>query len=256
MMRLDKLDILNGVTDPSQAEARLDVFVGHWNVQGAWMGFKEWVRTQKGSEDAVSLRKLKPRPVADVASCATAVVGRAVKNLQELLKEVEIMSPDGVLLSAESERLVCTDEKGFSMRSDQVSRGLVTQAQAARACAAQPTVPWEHITMTSFLPCGSARYGVGLVAPTSRAHESFDRLSPDILVRCNKSGSTNATIFAEFCEKCFAQRARATIPESKPIVLVLDSGGGSWLPLSPSFVKVCVRYSIRPFLYRHGPRRH
>ena len=65
--------------------------------------------------------------------------------------------------------------------------------------------------------------------------------------RCNKSGSINATIFAEILWEVLCRKGadyNAPIHESRPIVLLLDTGGGLWLHLSASFLKVCVKYNL------------
>ena len=46
-----------------------------------------------------------------------------------------------------------------------------------------------------------------------------------------------------------ARPAREFIGSGKPLVLCLDSGGGSWLHLSPSFLKICLKFGIKPFYY-------
>lgn len=84
------------------------------------------------------------------------------------------------------------------------------------------------------------------MVPTARVHESWPA-SDDVFIRCNKTGSTNADIFADFLEKAFARKARRRIPQAKQIVLCLDSGGGGWLRLSPEMTAVCLKYNLRPW---------
>ena len=248
MLRLDKCYILQDVTDEAEAMARLDMFAGHWNVRHTWESFKQWVKQNKGQEDALSLKALKPRPLADVSSCTEKVVGEAVASLQSLMKECGVMSEAGILLASEAGRLVCTDEKGFSQRSDVLTRAIVPHDLRGTACTVQPGVTWEHVTLTSFLPCcdSDSKYGIGLVVPTSRVHEAWPQ-SDSVLIRCNRSGSTNADIFAHFLEHAFAKKAREQIPLDLPIIVCLDSGGGSWLHLSTKMVAVSLKYNLRPW---------
>ena len=245
LLRLDKCHILQGVTDEDQAMARLDMFAGRWNVRGAWECFKKWVKNNKSKDEQLLVKALKPRPIAAVSSCTQKVVGAAVESLQALMKECGLLTPEGLFLASEADRLVCTDEKGFSQRSDQLCRAIVPRDLASTACTVQPSVSWEHLTLTSFLPCSGTRYCVGIVAPSARVHESWPS-SDMVVIRCNKSGSTNSDIFANFLE-AFAKQARQRIPLEKPIIICLDSGGGSWLHLSTKVVQVSLRYSLRPW---------
>ena len=68
--------------------------------------------------------------------------------------------------------------------------------------------------------------------------------------RCNKSGSINAAIFAEILWEVLCRKGadyNAPIHESRPIVLLLDTGGGLLLHLSASFLKDCVKYNLCPY---------
>ena len=57
--------------------------------------------------------------------------------------------------------------------------------------------------------------------------------------------------------KLFVQRTHASClalqimrqhhDQNKPIVCILDSGGGSWMQFSSAFLRVCLAHNIRPF---------
>ena len=62
-----------------------------------------------------------------------------------------------------------------------------------------------------------------------------------------ESGSTTSKIFSNFVLESLAKPCREFIPCGKPVVLFLDSGGGSFLHLSPAMLSVCISHGIRPF---------
>ena len=277
MIMLENAGILDGVQDISEAEARLDLYADLWDVDKVWRNFRDWVRTTKSEQDWLSVRRLFPsclkcihfdasynsctrtpckpsyfwntalrksRPVQDVSMCTEAVVSQAVQNLLALLQETGIADEDGVI--REPERLFATDEKGLSERSDSVSRGVVARHQARRASALTGSTTFEHITLTSFAPLSGRRYPVGVIVSTSREHDTWKNLE-GLEVRANRGGGTTSALFAEFTKVCMAKPAREHIAPDKPLVLLLDSGGGSWVHLSGAFLRTCLQANVKPF---------
>ena len=92
-----------------------------------------------------------------------------------------------------------------------------------------------------------ARYPTGVIVPTSRLHESFQGLFPNSHIFANPGGSTTSEIFSEMMMRCLAVPAREVIPKEQPVVVILDSGGGSFLHLSPKLLKVALDFNLRPF---------
>ena len=176
--------------------------------------------------------------------CTEAVVSQAVKNLLALLQETGIADEDGVI--RDPERLFATDEKGLSERSDSVSRGVVARHQARRASALTGSTTFEHITLTSFVPLSGRRYPVGVIVSTSRERQSWQDLK-GLEVRANRGDGTTSAILAEFTNTCLAKPAREHIAPDKAIVLLLDSGGGSWVHLSGAFLRTCLQANVKPF---------
>ena len=246
-MRMSKHGILDGVQTCQDAEARLDVFWEEYCTEALWRSFREWISRNRSQADQLVVKNLKARATPEITMCTTDVVSRALNNLESLLKEVGIMASDGTLLPSETNRLFCCDEKGFSQRADNVSRNVVSKAQARTASVRGPDTSWEHISVCLFMPCSGERYPAGVVVSTARIHESFPKLFPCGIVRANKGGSVTSEIFNEFFMEAFAKVARERLGNDKPLVCILDSGGGSWLHLSPSLVRVAVAYGVRPF---------
>ena len=191
------------------------------------------------------MRRLRAKPVQELSACTEAVVDKAIRGLLDLLQQGQILNKEGEL--SEPERLICTDEKGFSERADSIVKGVIARRQATRAVAAQTATSWDHLTVTSFLPASGRVYPAGLIASTTCVHDNFKELFSTGPVYSNPGGCTTAAIFADMVQACLAKPARQFIPESSSIILLLDSGGGSFLHLSPSFLLVCLRWNIKPY---------
>ena len=231
----------------------MDLYIDRWNVAHAWKSFKNWVREHKPESAWLVVRKLKQRPVEDVSARTEAVVSKAIKNLLELCRECGIVNDDGVVV--DPERLFNTDEKGLSQRSDSVARGVIARHQSSRASAVSSSPTWQHITVASFISLSGRRYPTGVVVSTSTVHQDFAQLWPKAFFYPNKGGSVTAAIFADMVQQCLARPARDFIATGKPLVLCLDSGGGSWLHLSAAFLKCCLQFGIKPFFTQLGQQK-
>ena len=62
------------------------------------------------------------------------------------------MIPEGCIRPKEAQRIIVADEKGFSQRSDNATRGVTSQLLKKHAATIGSIVSWEHITTTSFMP--------------------------------------------------------------------------------------------------------
>ena len=166
-------------------------------------------------------------------------------NLCHLLQEVGIMNGDGILV--QGNRLFACDEKGLSQRADSLASGVVARHQTRRATAATANVTREHLTLTSFVSVSDRRYPVGCVVPTKTVHPDMQKMFPRSVIYPNPSGSTTAAIFSEFVLQCMLLPAREHIASGQALVLVLDSGGGQWLHLSPRLLQLCLKHNCRLF---------
>ena len=176
--------------------------------------------------------------------CTRGVVNRAFEGLASLLTECGIME-GGVLLPSECGRLMVVDEKGFSSRSDTVTRGVVLKGQrAARTTAA--SLSFSHISVASFLPVSGPPPKVAVILPSVRIPAQGATLWPEAeLFSSPDTGSMTTALWPSVLHRCLPA------PEggrARPLVLVMDSGGGGLLHLSPSMLVVCHRQGIRPFV--------
>ena len=69
---------------------------------------------------------------------------------------------------------------------------------------------------------------------------------PEAIFAGNQGGSTTNEIFCLFMERCFLKPMREIVDVSLPLILLLDSGGGTWLHLSVKFIGLCCKYNCRP----------
>ena len=217
-------------------------------VDDVWRSFTDWVQKVRPKDDWLSVKNLKPRTKPEVAS----VVQRAFDNLFRLLKKEGIMDESNVLLEAEAQRLLCTDEKGMSQRAGPATRGVLDKAHTAKAAGVVGETNFEHLTVTTFLPAAGDQYPLGVVTPTKtkRLHPEFDFACPGAVFAAHETGSTTAQTFCFFVLE-FLKKARERIPLEKAVVLILDTGGGCLLHVSMPLVKIALQYNCK-LLYLPG----
>lgn len=201
-----------------------------------WRDFKSWVASTQPKEDHLGLSKLKAKTVHQVAVVEPKVIQGAFNTLEEMMTRLSLMS-DGVILEESAGRIVVCDEKGFSARSDVLTqnRAVCTRSGRSKAATASAVTSFEHISCCSFLPMRGAALPVGVIVPQKRLHESFQRIWPEAFFFANPGGSQTASSFITMLEQCCLKPLRTQWPNREDkCLLMLDTGGGSHLHLSPS----------------------
>ena len=159
-----------------------------------------------------------------------------------------------VILEKEAHRLATVDKKGLSQRSDEVCKGIVPKDLRGRAAATAAQLRFTHITICSFLPLKkppgmeASHLPVGMVVPFSKTTQAMETCWPGSCIRANQSGSITSSIFAEFVETCFVLPMRSCVPANQELLLILDSGGGTFLHLSPELAIMAEKHRCRLFL--------
>ena len=87
-----------------------------------WRLFKEWVAKNKPKKEGVSLNKIKVKTVQGITSCEPRVIAKAFDEMESMAERLGLMK-DGVLVHGE--RLLVTDEKGFSFAPFKTSPPIV-----------------------------------------------------------------------------------------------------------------------------------
>lgn len=222
-------------------------------TESRWRGFKQWVRDTQDKQDWLQVSKLKNRSPMEATACNSATISASFNEINALLIETGIAGQDGHIMKSEAHRLLVCDEKGFSQRQDNVRKGVVSNGLRRHASCIGSTVSWEHISATSFLPLSPLPQGktlpIGVTVPTKSANDLMRQLFPEAKMQGNAGGSNTTSIFNYFVAECF-EVIREVVPQHKPVVLILDSGGGSWMHLSLNFVGLCLKYNIRPYFLR------
>lgn len=201
-----------------------------------WRDFKNWVASTQPKADHLSLQKLKAKTLHQVAVVERKVIQGAFNTLDEMMTRLLLM-PNGVLLEESAARIVVCDEKGFSARSDVLTqnRAVVTRSGRSKAATASAVTSFEHISVCSWLPMRGPALPCGVIVPQKRLHQSFERIWPGALFFANPGGSQTASSFITMLEQCCLRPLRSRWPNREDkCLLLLDTGGGSHLHLTPS----------------------
>ncbi|CAE7584857.1 unnamed protein product, partial [Symbiodinium necroappetens] len=256
--RMAGVGVLNVHWDsPEDLAQKADAMLAQHAPKSLWKHFREWVQAHKGKEDWMKVRRLKQKPLQQITAVTEKVIVDSFDEIQEALLQSGIAKADGdvvVILESESHRLAVTDEKGVSQRCDDVSSGVLPANMVSKAKAVTPNIGWTHLTMTSFLPLkwvdGQEPLPVGVVVPFAKVNPTMSKAWPSAVIRANPTGSTNASLFAEFVEKCYLIPMRRFVPQDLELMLIFDSGGGQWLHISSELVILLLRYKCRAYVMK------
>ena len=210
--------------------------------------FKTWVQNNKPSADFIGVSKLRTKTVVEVVSCEPQTISKAFAEVEQMMESLGI-SRGGVLIPEECSRMAVCDEKGFSSRSDNQSRAVVTRRMRGKASTTSATCSFTHITVTSFMPLNGPCLPCGVIVPFKQVNKHFEDLWPGARFYAHETGSQTPLTFPAMLEECFLIPMRERWPDKgKRLLLWLDSGGGSMLHLTVSTALLCHRYACDIYL--------
>lgn len=186
VMKMEKMGHLRDEPPVGELQSRIESMLPKYNH--LWRDLKEWCRKTKPPSEQLSVSKLKLKTGYEVTSCTPQVVAAVLSDLEDMCTRAGIMR-DGILLEKEAGRLIITDEKGFSARADAIVRGVTTRKGKQTAAASTPVLSFEHVTVTSFLPCVGPAFPCGVIVPFKRVHKNFTDIWPEAVFHASESGS-------------------------------------------------------------------
>ncbi len=136
-----------------------------------WRQFRAWVKAHASPAEWLSVRTLKPRLLREVTACTPRRVVEAMDGIEDMLVRIGILPERGAVLTPEtSQRVIMTDEKGFSGRGDRPARGVVPRDLGSRASSAVPDGAFKHVTVASFIALAGEPLRPGVVVAGRRWH--------------------------------------------------------------------------------------
>ena len=177
------------------------------------------------------------------------MVSKCYDKLSALLEECGLLQNGKITVDA-STRLWSADEKGFDSSSDKIKYMRVAAPTAlGRATSDAPGNSFGHITMCPFLAAGGL-YSPAYVVMTGTSHmRAWKETWPEAHVSATPSGGMTAALWTQYV-LLFHDWLRTThdMKATEPVVLIIDSGGGSLIHLSTDFTMLCWARNLRPFV--------
>ena len=132
-------------------------------------------------------------------------------------------------------------------RSDKLLRGITIFQMRGTTAAGAASLAFEHISVSSFLPLAGPSLPRGVIVPfRTKSSGSFGRKPK--FGRMTVAPQTPGS-FCEMLEACCFVPMRQSYPDSsQPIIILMDTGGGSLLHLSIPTV-LLHRYGAFPFIF-------
>ena len=223
-----------------------------FDVPSRWETFRQWVKATQPKSEWLTVAKLKARSPVEATACNAETITKTYNEWEALLRELGISDSDGRIKADQAHRVIVVDEKGFSQRADNLSKGVISNSLKNKASTMTSTATWEHITCTSWLPLAPLPSKVvlpcGIVVPTKGTNDTMKQIWPEACIEGNSGGSSTSSIFCLFLLKCLIEPMRKV--EEKEILLIMDSGGGAYMHLSWQFLSLCETHRIRPYMLR------
>jgi hypothetical protein len=112
----------------------------------------------------------------------------------------------------------------------------------------QVSIPsFEHISVLSFMPLEPFQLPRGVVVSGKTVDPQWQEAFPLGKFQAHESGSVTARTFVWFVEQCCLFPMQERLGPGVPFILMLDSGGGSWMHLGVELSILCHRYNCKLF---------
>ena len=119
-LRMSKAGLFADDPPVDVQEERLELHYKNYDTGALWKNFREWCKASQDSSDWLSVKKMKQKNVADVASLTPDTVVRTLAELQDTLLEMGIakmVDGEAIIQEDECHRIITTDEKGLHLDS-------------------------------------------------------------------------------------------------------------------------------------------
>lgn len=140
-----------------------------------WRDFKLWVAKTQAPPDQIGLEKVRTKTTHEIAACQPDTVSNAFDVLEEMMTRLGLMK-DGVILQTAADRILICDEKGFSSRSDSLTRRVTTHADRSKTATAAAVTTFEHITVCTWMAMAGEPFPPGVVVPFKSLHPSMQEI--------------------------------------------------------------------------------
>ena len=126
-------------------------------------------------------------------------------------------------------------------------------AQTATKSVAEGS--FGHISLLPFVSMSGKVSPPSLCVQGSVYCKSWTTMWPEAEIRATPKGAMTGELFCQFCIRWERWvRESLDIPRPTELLLLLDSGGGSLIHLTPEFTIFCDAASVRPFFSRRMQR--
>ena len=174
------------------------------------------------------------------------------RQLETLLLECKLMEKEGgSLLPHAGDTLWCCDEKGLAGLNASYSKNLkAVVPKSVRSTRQTSDKSFGHLTLLPFVSLSGTCAPPFLIAKGGATLKAWKDIWPSATIVPSDSGSCTTSLFSQFLG-LFGRYIRETcgVDKTLPIVLILDSGGGSQIHISPEASLIADIYGVRLFFF-------
>ncbi|CAE7565729.1 unnamed protein product, partial [Symbiodinium sp. CCMP2592] len=221
------------------------------SMEHVYRRWKDWVAQSYPNEFHVRRCCLHARPAEQAAALTPKAVHGYFDTLERVLDETNLRK-DGVLTSQSSKCIWVTDEKGMESLDHGKVKG---QKVLAPRCVGSATCSvtegsFGHISVLPFLSLGGHCSPPSVVVSGTVYSKQWETVWPEAAIRATPKGAMTGELFVQYTIRWANWvRAELEVEETQPLVLLLDTGGGSLIHLTPGFTIACEAKNIRPVFF-------
>ena len=222
------------------------------SMEHCYKDFRQWVRENAPADWKLINKKTVTKTAEEAADISPCTINLHVDLLQALLEECGLLSETGALKKEASTAIWCCDEKGLTGAATSVFKhAKAVSIRSVPASKQSKEKSFGHVTLLPFVSlAGDCSPPYIFVKGTAKMH-AWSTVWPSASVMATENGSCTAAWFVQVLG-LFGQFVREDLKVNPqlPVVLLLDSGGGGQLHITPEASLVAEHFSIRLFFFR------
>ena len=219
-------------------------------MEWIYKDWKKWVRETAPAEWQLYNKRIQTKTAEEASDISPATISQHFDLLQELLIECKLMCSDsGRLLPHAGQAIWTCDEKGLAGSAGQLKNAKALSTRAVPASKEAKEKSFGHITLLPFVNLSGECCQPFVFVKGSAAMHAWQQVWSSATVIATEQGSVTARWFTQILG-LFGKHLRTELNVKGPAVLLLGSGGGGQLHITPEASCVADHFGLRLFFFR------
>ena len=221
-------------------------------LDGVYKDFRAWVKQTYPDKVKIINAKVWSKSGEEAAAISPATINQHFDALEQFLIDCKLMCPDTRCLLAGSEELIWTcDEKGLSGQDTSIKMAKALTISGVKATRETKDKSFGHITLLPFCSLKGDCAPPFVFVKGAAEMKSWKQVWESATVMATENGSCTTALFTQVLG-LFGKfvREELRIAAGSSVAVLMDSGGGAQIHISPEASLIADTFGLRLFFFR------